>query len=83
MKALLVGLSQNEIFSEGCPQVKPDGIFRILTITQGPQGWTRGDNDQAEEQKKIKNTFEHLRKKWKDRKVGEENDTQAGMIRNP
>lgn len=31
MRALLAASSQNEIFSEACPEVKPDGILRILT----------------------------------------------------
>ena len=31
MRALLVPPSQNEIFSEACPEVKPDGILGILT----------------------------------------------------
>lgn len=31
MKELLQASSKNEIFSEACPEVRPDGILRILT----------------------------------------------------
>lgn len=52
MKELLQASSKNEIFSEACPEVRPDGILRILTkgnLNERPQGWTRGEEDQTKE----------------------------------